>query len=176
MVGYRRNFVHGGTYFFTAALQDRTSSYLIDYIDPLRQSIQKVKSKSHFDEIATVILPDHLHTIWKLPTNDSDYPGRWKAIKSFFTRSLVKSGVPLVKNARSEYQLWQRRYWEHTILDEQDLRSHIDYIHYNPVKHGYVDKASEWMPSSFHRFVRAGILPDDWGDSLNDLEDMNFGE
>ena len=176
MVGYRRNFVPGGTYFFTAALQDRTSSYLIDHIDPLRQSIQMVKNKSHFDEIATVIMPDHLHTIWKLPKNDFDYPGRWKAIKSLFTRSIVKSGVPLVKSARGEYQLWQRRYWEHTITDEQDLKTHIDYIHYNPVKHGYVDKISEWKPSSFHRFVRAGILPDDWGESLNDLEDMNFGE
>ena len=176
MVGYRRNFVAGGTYFFTVALQDRTSRYLIDYTDLLLQSVQTVKSKSCFDEVAVVILPDHLHTIWKLPDDDCEYPARWKAIKSMFTRLLVKSGVPLKKNTRGEYSLWQRRYWEHTITDEQDLRSHINYIHYNPVKHGYVDKVSDWVPSSFHRFVRTGILPDDWGGNVNGLEDMSFGE
>ena len=176
MVGYRRNLVAGGTYFFTAALQDRTSSYLIDYYDLLRQSVQTVKSKFCFDEVATVILPDHLHTIWKLPDDDFDYPARWKAIKSLFTRSLVKSGVPLTKNTRGEYSLWQRRYWEHTIINEQDLISHIDYIHYNPVKHGYVDKVSDWVPSSFHRFVQAGMLPEDWGGAVKEIEVMIFGE
>jgi putative transposase len=176
MVGYRRNFVHGGTYFFTAALKDRTSTYLIDHIDSLLQSVHTVKSKSHFDEIATVILPDHLHTIWKLPKDDVDYPGRWKAIKSLFTRSLLKSGVPLEKNARGEYLLWQRRYWEHTMMDEQDIESHINYIHYNPVKHGHVEKVSDWMPSSFHRFVEAGILPGDWGDAVKENNGKNFGE
>ena len=105
MVGYRRNFVAGGTYFFTVALQNRTSSYLIDYNNLLLQSVQTVKSKSCFDEVATVILPDHMHTIWKLPDDDFDYPARWKAIKSLFTRSLVKSGVPLGKNTRGEYSL-----------------------------------------------------------------------
>ena len=176
MVGYRRNFVAGGTYFFTATLQDRTSSYLIDYNILLLKSIQTVKSESCFDEVATVFLPDHMHTIWKLPDDDFDYPARWKAIKSLFTRSLVKSGVPLDKNTRGEYSLWQRRYWEHTIINEQDLISHIDYIHYNPVKHGYVDRVSDWMPSSFHRFVRAGMLPDDWGGAVKEIDGMIFGE
>ena len=176
MVGYRRNFVAGGTYFFTATLLDRSSSYLIDYSDLLLKSVQSVKSKSHFDEVATVVLPDHLHTIWKLPYDDFDYPGRWKAIKSLFTRSLVKSGVPLEKNTRGEYLLWQRRYWEHTIMDEQDLKAHIDYIHYNPVKHGYVDKVSTWTHSSFQRYVQEGLLPDEWGGNVNGLEDMSFGE
>ena len=176
MVGYRRNFVHGGTYFFTAALQDRTSAYLIDRIDLLRKSIQTVKSKSHFDEIATVILPEHLHTIWKLPDGDSDYPARWKAIKSLFTRLLLKSGVNLEKNTRGEYLLWQRRYWEHTIMDEQDMKSHIDYIHYNPVKHGYADKVSAWPHSSFHRYVQSGLLPEDWGGTVKEIKGMKFGE
>ena len=176
MVGYRRNFIAGGTYFFTAVLQDRTSSYLVDHKDLLLQSVQAVKNKSCFDEVAIVILPDHLHTIWKLPYDDFDYPARWKAIKSLFTRSLVKSGAPLTKNTRGEYSLWQRRYWEHTIIDEQDLISHIDYIHYNPVKHGYVDKVSDWIPSSFHRFVRAGMLPDDWGGAVKEIDGMAFGE
>ena len=176
MVGYRRNFVPGGTYFFTAALQDRTSTYFIDHIDHLLQSVQTVKSKSRFDEVATVVLPDHLHTIWTLPRDDFDYPGRWKAIKSLFTRSLLKYGVPLKKNARGEYLLWQRRYWEHTIMDEQDLKSHIDYIHYNPVKHGYVDNVSAWSHSSFHRYVQSGMLPEDWSGVVKEIKGMNFGE
>lgn len=176
MVGYRRSFVSGGTYFFTATLQDRTSTCLIEHIDSLLRSIHVVKSKSQFNEIAIVILPDHLHTIWKLPEGDYDYPGRWKAIKSLFTRTLIKSGVPLEKNARGEYRLWQRRYWEHTIVDEQDLKSHVDYIHYNPVKHGYVDKISDWMPSSFHRFVKEGVLPEDWAGVVTRNDGKNFGE
>ena len=176
MVGYRRSFVPGGTYFFTVTLQNRNSNYLIDHVDHLLESVQAVKKKSHFNEIASVILPDHLHTIWKLPKGDFDYPGRWKAIKSLFSKSLVKSGVPLVKNHRGEYPLWQRRYWEHTILNERDLTSHIDYIHYNPVKHGYVSKVSDWRWSSFHNYVSNGILPADWGGAFIEISSVAFGE
>ena len=176
MVGYRRNFVRGGTYFFTVVLQDRTSSYLIDYNDQLLQSIQTVKNKTHFSEIAFVIMPDHLHTIWKLPENDHDFPGRWRAIKSLFTRTLVKSGVPLVKNSRGEYLLWQKRYWEHTLSNSEDLQSHIDYIHYNPVKHGYVNDVSDWAHSSFHRYVDKGLLPENWGSGVNIKQSVDYGE
>ena len=176
MVAYRRNFVPGGTYFFTAALADRASTHLVDHIALLLRSFDASKQQRPYKEIATVILPDHLHTIWRLPYNDFDYPGRWKAVKSLFTRLLVKSGVRLVKNNRGEYRVWQRRYWEHTISDEQDLRSHIDYIHYNPVKHGYVDEVSAWPYSSFHRYVAAGILPIDWGGGIRDSAKSNFGE
>jgi putative transposase len=123
-----------------------------------------------------VILPDHIHTIWKLPDNDFDYPSRWKAIKSLFTRLLVRSGERLVKNTRGEYLLWQRRYWEHTITDTRDLQLHIDYIHYNPVKHGYVDSVTDWAHSSFHHYVQSGVLPDDWGGVNNSDEGMGFGE
>ena len=176
MVGYRRNYIPGGTYFFTAVLQDRTSTYLIDHIDLLRYSIHTIQAKSEFDEIAIVVLPDHLHTIWRLPEQDFDYPGRWKAIKSLFTRSLLKSGVALPRNTRGEYLLWQRRYWEHSITDAQDLQHHIDYIHYNPVKHGFADHASGWKHSSFRRYVTAGLLPADWAGDLNHSNMMNFGE
>ena len=176
MVGYRRNFVPGGTYFFTATLKDRSSSYLIDHVDLLHESIQTVKNKSHFDELAQVILPDHLHTIWMLPDNDANYPGRWKAIKSLFTRLLIKSGVSLKRNARGEYPLWQKRYWEHTIKDEQDLKSHIDYIHYNPVKHNYVDNVFDWKYSSLHRYVEKGLLTKDWSGAGSDIDNMRFGE
>ena len=176
MVEYRRNFVPGGTYFFTVALHDRTSSYLADHVGHLRLSIRTVKAKAPFEEIATVVLPDHMHVIWKLPRQDCDYPGRWKAIKSLFTRSLVKSGVALTKNPMGEYRLWQRRYWEHTIKDNNDLKIHIDYIHYNPVKHGCVDRVAAWPHSSFHRYVADGMLPEDWGGDMRDATTICFGE
>ena len=176
MVGYRRNLVPGGTYFFTVALQDRSSTFLTEHSETLVHAIQTVRNKTYFDEVATVILPDHMHTIWTLPCNDSDYPGRWKAIKSLFTRALVKSRIPLTRNSRGEYRLWQKRYWEHTISDEHDLRSHIDYIHFNPVKHGHVGHSSEWPYSTFHRYVRSGLLPSDWSGGAHEAEDMNFGE
>jgi putative transposase len=176
MVGYRRNFIPGGTYFFTATLHNRQSTYLIDHVEALHESIQKVKNITPFDEIARVILPDHIHVIWKLPEKDFDYPARWKAIKSMFTRYLVKAGEPIVKNARGEYLLWQRRYWEHTIMNDQDLQSHIDYVHYNPVKHGYVNSVNNWVHSSFHEYVRSGLLPEDWSGAVNEIVGMNFGE
>ncbi|CAG0911432.1 unnamed protein product, partial [Cyprideis torosa] len=87
-----------------------------------------------------VVLPDHLHIIIRLPEGDNDFPGRWKAIKSDFSRALMRSGVELKKNTKGEIDLWQRRYWEHQIRDERDLQTHVDYIHYNPVKHGYANK------------------------------------
>jgi len=112
---------------------------------------------------AIVVLPDHLHAVWTLPPNDADFPGRWKAIKRHFTHALLTHGVSLARNAKGEYSLWQRRYWEHTIRDETDLQRHVDYIHYNPVKHDVVARASAWPFSSFHRYVRLGWLSADWG-------------
>ena len=177
MVGYRRNFVPGGTYFFTVALKNRSSSYLTEHVDLLINGIKTVQKRTRFNDIACVVMPDHMHTIWRLPEEDSDYPMRWKAIKSLFTRSLIKSGVDLAKTSRGEYPLWQRRYWEHTISGMQDLRSHIDYIHYNPVKHGYVSNACDWPYSSLHRYIRQGLLPQDWGGRAPSYpKDVNYGE
>ena len=110
-----------------------------------------------------VVLPEHLHAIWTLPPDDVDYCARWQRIKGRFTRLLVKQGVDLSRNAKGEYDLWQRRYWEHTIRDDIDLQRHVDYIHYHPVKHGFVQRVTDWPYSSFHRYVRDGLLPQDWG-------------
>ncbi|MBN4078687.1 transposase [Gammaproteobacteria bacterium AH-315-C21] len=111
---------------------------LVEPIDQLRGAFKTVSAQSPFTIDAIVILPEHLHTIWTFPENDDDYPSaagakpkRWRAIKSLFTRTLNKKGVELRKNSRGEYQLWQRRYWEHTLRSEDDLQSHIDYIHYS---------------------------------------------
>ncbi len=162
MVQYRRNFVAGGTYFFTVALNNRQSTILVDYVDLLRSSFQHVKQKHPFITEAMVVLPDHLHAIWTLPPGDIAYPKSWQLFKARFTRLVRKSGLEIGKNARGEYSLWQRRYWEHTIRDPEDLVRHIDYIHYNPIKHGYVVCAADWPYSSFHRHVENGLLPRDW--------------
>jgi putative transposase len=162
MVNYRRNFVPGGTYFFTVALRMRNSQQLVASIDLLRLAFRKTQEAKPFKIEAIVVLPEHLHSIWTLPPNDSDYPGRWKSIKSIFIRELEKSGVVVEKRKDGSALIWQRRYWEHTIRDVDDLYRHIDYIHFNPVKHGLVERVKDWPYSSFHRYVRQGLLSPDW--------------
>ncbi|EMR12715.1 transposase IS200-family protein [Methylophaga lonarensis MPL] len=173
---YRRAFVAAGTYFFTVNLLQRDKSLLTDHIDLLRNAFRRVKLTHPFDIDAMVVLPDHLHAIWTLPENDFDFATRWRLIKSHFSH-----GIPLTEriNAsrrhKSERGIWQRRYWEHLIRDDLDYSCHIDYIHYNPVKHGYVDKAVDWPYSSIHRFVGNGMITNDWG--VDDvLREMPFGE
>ena len=173
MVNYRRNHLPGGTFFFTVTLGNRSSRVLTEHIELLRAAFRKVQREQPFRIDAVVVLPEHLHAIWTLPPDDDDYPGRWRAIKSAFTRAVVKSGLAVARNAKGEYALWQRRYWEHTIADEEDFQRHVDYIHSNPVKHGWVEGVADWPHSSFHRYVETGILPLDWagGDTAGD-----FGE
>ncbi len=107
---------------------------------------------------------------------DNDYPGCWRAIKSGFTRSLAKDGVNIIKNEKGEYNLWQRRYWEHEIQDELDMQRQVDYIHFNPVKHNHVQRVVDWPHSSFHRYVRLGVLREDWGSEFFEKEAMTYGE
>jgi putative transposase len=159
MVQYRRNWLPGGTFFFTATLLDRRSRILTEHINFLRQAFRSARNKALFQVVAVVVLPDHLHTIWTLPEGDADYAGRWKAIKAGFTRALKAHGVTLVSDGNAGYRLWQPRYWEHTIRDDHDLQTHVDYIHFNPVKHKLVKRAADWPYSSFHRYVRQGWLP-----------------
>jgi putative transposase len=176
MVRYRRNFVPGGTYFFTLTLANRRLSALTDHIGSLRRAVRVTRAERPFDVDAIVILPDHLHAVMTLPEGDIDYSGRWRRIKSLFTRDAVKAGLEARRNARGEYDIWQRRFWEHTIRDEADLARHVDYIHYNPLKHGLVSQVSDWPYSSFHRYVRLGWLPEDWGGIVAIDPAMNFGE
>ncbi|ABD89896.1 REP-associated tyrosine transposase [Rhodopseudomonas palustris] len=175
MVLYRRNFLPGGTFFFTVTLADRRSSALVTHIDLLRDAFRKAKHQKPFAIDAIVILPDHLHAIFTLPADDSDFPGRWKAVKAAFTRGVVATGASIPRDHRGEYALWQRRYWEHTIRDDRDFERCADYIHINPVKHGLVAAPNAWPYSSLHRYIRAGILDCDWGgDGKTDIE--GFGE
>jgi putative transposase len=162
MVNYRRALVPGATYFFTVTLRDRRKDWLVVHVDALRTIVRDVRRQRPFTIDAIVVLPDHLHAVWTLPEGDADFPGRWRAIKGGFTRRLIRLDVPVMRDRRGEYNLWQRRYWEHLIRDEEDFARHVDYIHYNPVKHGLVGDPFDWRWSSIHAFARRGIIRRDW--------------
>lgn len=174
MVNYRRNLVPGGTYFFTVTLRNRNATTLIDHVDVLRAVFRDIKRNRPFIVDAVVILPDHLHSIWTLPAGDADYAGRWRAIKSGFTRALIKKGVKLSRNGKGEYDLWQRRYWEHTIRNEADMARHVEYIHFNPVKHAYVTSVVDWKYSSFHHYVRQNIYPANWSGAEIEFDGVGY--
>jgi putative transposase len=157
MANYRRNCLEGGSYFFTVNLAERRSRLLTDNIELLRAAFRYTQARHPFSVDAIVVLPDHLHAIWTLPSGDADYTLRWRLIKTYFSRGLVADERrPKSRTAKSEHGIWQRRYWEHTLRDEHDYARHADYIHINPVKHGHVKRVVDWPHSSFHRFVRLG--------------------
>jgi putative transposase len=175
MVRYRRNFVPGGTFFFTVTLADRRSTGLVEHISGLRAAFRVTRRERPFEIDAIVILPEHLHAVITLPQDDADFSGRWRRIKALFTKHVVTAGEPIACNAKGEYALWQRRFWEHTIRNDEDYANHVDYVHYNPVKHGLTERACDWPYSSFHEYVRRGVLPQDWGGSIREFK-KGFGE
>ena len=163
MPNYRRAPVAGATYFFTLALADRRSGLLVSHIDALRLAYRRARELHAFHTIAICVLPDHLHAIWQLPHDDADFALRWRVIKSGFSRHFTADlRRSASKIRRREKGIWQRRYWEHQIRDAIDLQRHIDYIHYNPVKHGHAEQVRNWQFSSFHRYVTLGHYPEDW--------------
>lgn len=161
MPNYRRNRVTGATYFFTVNLRDRRSGLLVERIDALRETVREVRRQLPFRIDAWVVLPDHMHCLWTLPEDDSDFPERWRRIKAAFSKSLPDTD-PQTRLRKGERGVWQRGYWEHTIRDERDYAAHMDYIHFNPVKHGLVQDPSDWRFSSFRRCVAARLYPADW--------------
>src|SRR5436190_16413054 len=166
MSNYQRIYAAGATYFFTVNLEDRTGRLLIDYVDALRRAFAATRDVHPFHIDAVVILPDHLHCIWSLPSGDSDFSTRWRLIKARFSHVIpTRHAVPSSKAAKCERGVWQRRFWEHLIRNDKDYAAHIEYIHYNPVKHCHVDRVVDWPYSSFHRFVRDGVCPADWAGS-----------
>lgn len=164
MTEYRRAKIPGATYFFTVNCAERSGNrLLVDHIDRLRPIFRKVKSEHPFEIDAMVVLPEHLHCIWTLPPGDADYPTRWALIKAGFSRAIPaveRRSMSRIK--RGERGIWQRRYWEHLIRDDPDFQRHVDYIHWNPVKHGWVRRVKDWPHSSFHAYVRRGIYPANW--------------
>jgi len=169
MPNYRRVWVPGGTYFFTVNLLERRRSLLIENIDSLHEAFRIAHRARLFAMPAYVILPDHLHCLWRLPGGDADIATRWRHIKTLFSRSFP-AGERLSERRmrKSERGIWQRRYWERLIRDEQDYRNHFDYIHYNPVKHGYVGSALDWPHSSFRHWLHKGHYAADWAMPMDD--------
>jgi putative transposase len=175
MTSYRRDHTPGATWFFTLALANRQSTLLTDHVHLLRTCFGQVMQRHPWTLDAIVILPDHLHALCTLPANDADYALRWRQIKSAFSRALPRSEtISRSRLGKGERGIWQRRYWEHRIRDEADFNRHVDYIHNNPRKHGHVSRVADWPWSSFHRYVREGILPTDWAG--DDAEEIRAGE
>lgn len=172
MPDYRRNRVPGATYFFTVNLLDRQCSLLVDHIDLLRASVRQVRALMPFHIDAWVVLPEHMHALWTLPEHDADFPRRWQAIKMAFSRRIATGEVRSASRmARGERGIWQRRYWEHTIRDGRDYATHLNYVHFNPVKHGLVTDVAAWPFSSFHKAVATGLYPLAWAGQDEDTGD-----
>lgn len=169
MPNYRRAHVPGGTYFFTVVTHRRRRLFhLAENRILLGDAIRECLRDWAFDLNAIVLLPDHLHAIWSLPPGDDNYSGRWSVIKKTFTVNYLANGgqdwaVSAGKKKENRRGVWQRRFWEHVIEDEDGYETHFDYIHYNPVKHKLVSCPRDWEATSFHRWVNQGVYPADWG-------------
>lgn len=164
---YRRAFIPGGTYFFTLVTFRRQPIFADPHaVGFLRGALRRTMERMPFTIVASVVLPDHMHFIWTLPTDNSDFSTRWRLIKSDFTRHWCKRGA-VSENAsrlkKGEQDVWQRRFWEHAIRDDEDLMRHVEYVHYNPVKHGLVKSAVDWEYSSFRKYEEEGLYAVDWG-------------
>ncbi|UXJ52816.1 REP-associated tyrosine transposase [Pseudomonas citronellolis] len=171
MTTYRRDRTPGATWFFTLALHDHRSRLLVEHIGPLRGAFRYVAERHPWAIDAIVILPEHLHALCTLPEGDNDYALRWRLMKAHFSRALPRGEARSPSRAsKGERGIWQRRYWEHRIRDEQDFSRHVDYIHFNPCKHGHVQRVVDWPWSSFHRYVRNGVLPADWAGGNGEVE------
>ena len=168
MPEYRRTFIPGGSYFLTLTTYNRTPLFQSpENISRLRTAIKTVKLEMPFDIVGAVTLPDHLHFIWTLPPDDERYSIRVGRLKALFTRLLPTNLQPATilpksRRERRERGVWQRRFWEHTLRDEDDMQRHLDYIHYNPVKHGYVRCPHLWQSASFHQWVKNGGYSSNW--------------
>jgi putative transposase len=182
MSNYRRVYLPGGMYFFTVVTYRRRRFLIDDDVRAaLREGIQLTRQTKPFEIIAWVSLPDHLHCIWRLPADDTDFSLRWSIIKRIVTqRCGVRLNRPEWLNARRQKRqqgtLWQHRFWDHLIGDEDDFNRHLDYIHWNPVKHGLVSKVNDWPYSSFHRLVRNGWYSENWGENITFVGIYEFGE
>jgi putative transposase len=156
--------VPGATWFFTVnLLERRDSDLLVREIDLLRRCIAVERARRPFSVLAWVVLPDHMHWLWRLPPGDADFATRWRRIKTDFSLGLPRSERRTwVRRRRGERGIWQRRYWKHVIRDSGDLQRHIDYIHYNPVKHGWTARAIDWPHSSLAAYVGRGWCSPDW--------------
>ena len=163
MPNYRVNRVEGGCYFFTVNLRDRRSDLLVTEIGALRRAVRAARARHPFHIDAWVVLPVQMHCLWTLPPDDFDFPVRWRTIKALVSRAVPPAGDrPASLVRKRESGIWQRRYWEHTIRDDQDYAAHMDYIHCNPVKHGLAARPADWPFSSFAKCAALGLYPANW--------------
>ena len=172
---YRRAIIAGATYFFTVNLADRSRRLLVEQVADLREVVRQVRAAHPFNILTWCVLPEHLHAVWTLPPGDADDSLRWGLIKAGFSRR-VPPGERIRNSrlAKGERGIWQRRFWEHLISDDLDLERHVDYTHFNPVKHGYAQAVRDWPWSSFHAYVRKGWLSENWG--YAGVHEGDFGE
>jgi putative transposase len=177
MPDYRRNRVPGGTFFFTVNLANRRSDLLVREIETLRASIRAVREATPFHVDAWVVLPEHMHCIWTLPDGDTNYSGRWREIKKRFTKAVSNVEVSRPEDlARQGRGVWQKRFWEHTVRDERDYAAHMDYVHFNPVKHGLVTNPAAWPYSTFQKCVALGLYDEAWGSEIQRDIPSGMGE
>lgn len=182
MSNYRRANTKGGTYFFTVVTYRRQNILCNETVRiALRNGLREVQQKHPFHIDGWVLLPDHLHCIWTLPTDDADFGIRWAMIKRFVTKQCGselrrEEWMSESKRRRKESTLWQRRFWEHQIRDEQDYEKHMYCLHYNPVKHGLVKQVKDWPYSTFHRYVHEGVYDENWGHHGIERNHDGFGE
>ena len=171
---YRRAFIPGGAFFFTVVTEGRRPLLAsAEVVEILRGAFRSVRNARPFQIDAMVVMPEHLHCIWTLPPGDADFATRWRLIKTWFTKHCPPALRPVPNPARAakgEQALWQHRYWEHLLRDEDDYARHVDYIHFNPVKHGLAKSARDWPYSSFRRHVEAGVYSPDWGQADIDFQ------
>lgn len=173
MSNFRRAWCPGGTYFFTVNLLRRSDNdLLVRHVDLLRDAIRTVRQAHPFTIHAWVVLPEHMHCVIELPIGDTDFAVRWRLIKIRFSKSLPdREWRSAVRLRRGERGIWQRRYWEHLIRDDEDFAAHMDYVHINPVKHGLVKRVVDWPYSTFHRLVEQGVYPLDWAGGFEEVTD-----
>ncbi|MDO8417266.1 MAG: transposase [Agitococcus sp.] len=173
MSNYRRSLAKGGSYFFTKVSFKRRKILCDEPIrQAMRDAVRKVRQAYPFEIEAWVTLPDHIHAMWTLPSDDADFGKRWGLIKCYVSRQCLEYAAPvdmlsLSNIKRDEMGLWQRRFWEHQIQNEADFAKHMDYMHFNPVGHGLVERVMDWPYSTFHRCVNKGIYPMDWAVSMS---------
>lgn len=169
MSDYRRIYIPGGTYFFTVITYHRHPFLTTSHArKTFKKAWRIIQSRHPFRLIALSLLPDHLHCMWQLPEEDADYSLRWQRIKELFSKNIDTRLIhEQMRDASREWKqercIWQRRFWEHTIRNQEDYNHHFDYIHFNPVKHGLVRKPLDWPWSTFHRYVTKGFYEPDWG-------------
>ncbi|MCX5646032.1 MAG: transposase [Phycisphaerae bacterium] len=183
MPNYIRARLEGAHYFFTVVTYNRRKLFCSEWARQcLREAIRQTQARYPYESIAFCLMPEHLHCIWKLPDDDADFSIRWSPIKGLFTQQYRRGtrhpeSVPASRKRKGEACIWQRRFWEHRIRDQHDLQKHVDYIHYNPVKHGLVKHMEDWPWSTYHQYVKEGF----YGRVVNldetaNIDPADFGE